>query len=267
MTRIAALLGVWVLLAPPCFAQEEKKPPPANVKKAMDAVEEHLAKRGGKNAMLLWKDEAAVAATFPEHVFVIARFRIYPIARELPEGLHPSNIFAVTKDAKVEHIGNVKALEKFFGLHNKNFNTERTVKDGLASWLALTQEFHQDGLFKFEVLEKEIAVEKMKEDFQARGRALVTGGGKGEIAATAQFSRGQLTSVLEMAKVMAGPRPICQATKLLDADEIVRKMAERDLLFMGLAARDYLMEQREKAGPDLRRAIDQLWERIVKNGW
>jgi hypothetical protein len=44
-------------------------------------------------------------------------------------------------------------------------------------------------------------------------------------------------------------------------------MAEADLLFMGLAARDYLMEQRAQASPELRQAIDRLWERIVKNGW
>jgi hypothetical protein len=39
------------------------------------------------------------------------------------------------------------------------------------------------------------------------------------------------------------------------------------LLFMGLAARDYLMEQRGAAGPELRQAIDRLWEQIVNNKW
>jgi hypothetical protein len=36
---------------------------------------------------------------------------------------------------------------------------------------------------------------------------------------------------------------------------------------MGLAAREYLDEQRAQAGPELRRAIDRLWQRIQKNGW
>jgi hypothetical protein len=58
-------------------------------------------------------------------------------------------------------------------------------------------------------------------------------------------------------------RPICQATKLLDPDPIVRKMAEQDLLIMGAAARDYLLEQRAKAGPELQAAIDRIWERML----
>jgi hypothetical protein len=74
-------------------------------------------------------------------------------------------------------------------------------------------------------------------------------------------------ATFDRSKLKPGPRPICQATKLLDADAVVRKMAEQDLLFMGLAARDYLMEQRAAAGPELRQAIDRLWEQIVNNKW
>jgi hypothetical protein len=44
-------------------------------------------------------------------------------------------------------------------------------------------------------------------------------------------------------------------------------MAEQDLLFMGLAARDYLMEQRERASPELRASIDRLWRLIQDGGW
>ena len=40
-------------------------------------------------------------------------------------------------------------------------------------------------------------------------------------------------------------------------------MAEQELLFMGRAAKDYLDEQRTKAGPALQKAIDRIWERIV----
>jgi hypothetical protein len=53
---------------------------------------------------------------------------------------------------------------------------------------------------------------------------------------------------------------------LLDADPIVRRMAEQDLLIMGSAAKSYLDEQRAKASPELRRAIDRLWQRIVDEG-
>src|SRR6184192_2360441 len=67
--------------------------------------------------------------------------------------------------------------------------------------------------------------------------------------------------------IRPGPRPICQATKLLDPDPLVRRICEQDLLIMGLSARDYLMEQRARATPELRAALDRLWEKIQKNGW
>ena len=93
-------------------------------------------------------------------------------------------------------------------------------------------------------------------------------GGSGTVTASLTFDdAGKLAKVSEEAKFRPGPRPICQATKLLDPDAIVRKMAEQDLLIMGLAAREYLNEQRAQAGPELRRAIDRLWQRIQKNGW
>jgi hypothetical protein len=40
-------------------------------------------------------------------------------------------------------------------------------------------------------------------------------------------------------------------------------MAEQDLLCMGRAAKSYLDEQRAKAGPELQKAIDRIWQRIV----
>jgi len=41
-------------------------------------------------------------------------------------------------------------------------------------------------------------------------------------------------------------------------------MAEQDLLIMGPAAHDYMMEQRAKATPELQAAIDRMWERILE---
>jgi hypothetical protein len=40
-------------------------------------------------------------------------------------------------------------------------------------------------------------------------------------------------------------------------------MAEQDLLVMGKAAEAYLAEQRTEADPELQRAIDRIWERIL----
>ena len=53
---------------------------------------------------------------------------------------------------------------------------------------------------------------------------------------------------------------------LLDANPLVRRIAEQDLLIMGLAAEGYLMEQRAKAGTELRQAIDRVWRQIQTNG-
>ncbi len=186
----------------------------------------------------------------------------------MPEGLHASNVFAVAKKTdKTTLIGDAKALKDFFQAHAAPVKNDAAARNALAAWLTLAQEMKQDGFYKFEVLQKEFAAEKNGQREEVRGRAIVTQGGKGELGATLVFEDGKLAKATETGKIMPGPRPICQATKLLDRDPIVRKMAEQDLLFMGLAAREYLMEQRAKARPELREAIDRLWRRIEAAGW
>jgi hypothetical protein len=94
------------------------------------------------------------------------------------------------------------------------------------------------------------------------------GGNGGQVEATLVFDgAGKLASARQTAKLRQGNRPICQATKLLDADPIVRRMAEKDILVMGRAARDYLVEQQKMASPALKKAIDRVWKRIVDEGW
>jgi hypothetical protein len=115
-----------------------------------------------------------------------------------------------------------------------------------------------------------LVVEKEKEGRKVSGKAVVEpkGGNKGEIGVTLVFDAdGKLTKADEKADLKAGVRPICQATKLLDPDPVVRRMAEKDILVMGRLAKPYLDEQRAKASPELRKAIDQVWQRIVEEGW
>ncbi len=245
---------------------QDKLPPEAQ--KSADAVKAHLDGLKGGHAQLVFKDEAALKKGFPDHQFIVARYRQYPVARMLPEGLAASNIFAVAaKDQKLQHVKDVKALQAFFKAHQITVDDDALARQALTAWLTLTQEFHQDGFYKFMILDKDFMVERDGKDPIVRGRALVTQGGKGELGATLEYANGKLVKATETGKIQQGIRPICQATKLLDRDPIVRKMAEQDLLFMGLPARDYLMEQREKAGPELERAIDRLWRRIRANGW
>lgn len=77
---------------------------------------------------------------------------------------------------------------------------------------------------------------------------------------------GIFVDVWETSTVLPGVRPICQATKLLDRDPIVRRMAEQDILVMGRMAKPYLDEIRAKAKPKLKQAIDRIWRRIVDEG-
>jgi len=77
------------------------------------------------------------------------------------------------------------------------------------------------------------------------------------------FEDGKLAKVVEENTVKPGVRPICQATKLLDPDPIVRGMAEQCIVVMGSEAREYLLGQRAKASPELQQAIDRVWQRII----
>ena len=262
--RLLAVLCVFLLAASRARAQEP--PLPEEAQKSADAVKAHLQKIKGDYAQLLFMSQAALKKTFPDHQFIIARYRLFPVARQLPEGLSASNIFAVTrKDQQLEHIKDAKALEAFFKKHQPAAKDDAAARRALASWLDLAQEFPQDGLYKFEILEKDFGGESNDKIASVRGRAIVTQGGKGEITATLDFEAGKLTKVTVGGKVQPGPRPICQATKLLDRDPIVRKMAEQDLLFMGPGIYDYLMEQRRRASPELRDAIDRIWRQILRN--
>jgi hypothetical protein len=89
---------------------------------------------------------------------------------------------------------------------------EDEARQALRAWLALTQEYLQDGFYRFEILGKDFAVEDSGRTI--RGRAVVMQGGNGELAVTRKFKDGKLATIDEIAKIQAGVRPICQATKL-----------------------------------------------------
>lgn len=72
--------------------------------------------------------------------------------------------------------------------------------------------------------------------------------------------------IYEKSALRPGVRPICQATKLLDRDPIVRRMAEQDILVMGCTAKPYLDQVRAASRPKLRQAIERIWQRIVNEG-
>ena len=124
---IVALAAV----APNTMAQ--KVPP--EVQKSVDAVRNHIdGLPNGKGAgEVTAQTAAAVKQIFPEHHMVIVRFRLFPVARVMPEGLSASNIYAVNKEGKFEHLKNVKTLEKFFRTHHQAVKNEKDAKRILAA--------------------------------------------------------------------------------------------------------------------------------------
>lgn len=258
---LVALLLAGVARSAP--APRPAKPTPEEIAVAKKAVEGHLAtlKGEGANVQLIASDP--LFKTLPAAQFFSVLFRQYPVARLAPEGLSSSNVFAVGADGKITVMTDAKSLEKYFRAHGDAAKTEAAQKDAARAWLQLSQQFHQDGFYEFELMDDSTKVSEKKGEAVAQAKVVAMRGGNGDIEAALTFdSAGKLFKVEETAKLRPGPRPRCHATKLLDADAIVRRIAEDDLLFMGRAAKDYLDEQRAKASPELRAAIDRVWQRI-----
>jgi hypothetical protein len=213
-------------------------------------------------------EDEALAKAFPGSHFFSLGFPQFPVARRAPEPFKSQNLFIVPKDGKMVHLTDTKELEKFFKDNLKAVKDDDAAKQAAQAWLLLSVTFKQDGFFKFAVPKDALKVAEEKGEKKASGKADVTQGGKGDLVATLTFDdKGKLAKVAEENAIKPGVRPICQATKLLDADPLVRRIAEQDILVMGRACKDYLDEQRAKAAPELKQAIDRIWKRIVDEGW
>jgi hypothetical protein len=260
--RIALLTAVGLLLASAgVMTAQDKGPSKEDIQKAEGLVKDYLAKIKGEGGQIVYLGNAELDRSFPKHRFFAVRYRIYPVAKKLPEGMKPSNVFVVPPNGRAEHIKDAKALENYFKTNLPEVKQNLDATFALLSWLTLTQEFHQDGFYKFKL--PTMTDGKSGNGIDIKAAAVVMQGGNGELAAEMSFDKaGKLTKVVEDAKIKRGPRPICQATKLLDADPLVRRICEQDLLYMGRPALDYLREQRALAGPELRQAIDRVIDRI-----
>jgi hypothetical protein len=244
---------------------KKKKLSKEDIEKAEKAVKAYLDKVKGSHGKTETVTDESVDKTLPGFAFFTVMYRQFPIARQLPEGLQSSNLFVVGNDNKPKLLNTAKDLKKFFEDKVQGATTEAKAKDAARAWLRLSQELHQDGFYKFKLEDDSTKVEG-KDTKTVKAKVVVMQGGNGSLEATIKLDKdGKVTSIEESAKIRPGPRPICQATKLLDKDPIVRGMAEQALLCMGRAARDYLMEQRAKASPELKRAIDGIWRKIVES--
>lgn len=261
-TRTLPLLAL--LVSPVVALADDPKPPTdEEVSAAKERVADYLKGiKGAEVARVTALTGDGIAATFPDHVLFAVLFPQYPVARVAPEPLKSSNVVAVPrkKDGKPVPVTDVKDLEKFFKDGARAVKTDAEIEEATKAWLRAAAELNQDGFYKFTV--------KTDPNAKGSGSAAVDpqGGNKGEVKAALTFKDGKLASAETKANLTPGVRPICQATKLLDPDPIVRGMAEQSIRVMGSAAKPYLDEQRAKASAEVRAAIDRVWAKIVAEG-
>lgn len=213
--------------------------------------------------------DQAVREALPDRLMYTLVMRQFPVAVMPPEPLAAQNLFAVDAQGKVAHITSPTGLQEFLRVRMPAVMNEAAARRAIFTWLRLVQEFIQDGMLRFSIPADGIQVVKGQgiEALTATGKAVVEArrGDAGQITGTLVFdAEGHLVSARHEPQITSGIRPICQATKLLDADPIVRRMAEQDLRVMGSAAADYLRQQRAEASPELREAIDRIWREIVR---
>src|SRR5262245_22942649 len=105
---LTLLLGAapWAVAQPP---QPQQPKLPENVEKARMLIADHLKSIKGQNGQILWIEDKALAQTFPKQLFFAVRFRIYPVAMQIPDGMAPSNVFVVEGD-KFKRLKDAKAL-------------------------------------------------------------------------------------------------------------------------------------------------------------
>lgn len=230
---------------------------------AEKAAKGRLEKLGGVHGVMTALNDEAVTRVLPGHAVYTVLFRQFPVGRMPPEGLKVSNLFAVDGKARVTVITTAKDLEKFLAGHLPAATSESARKDAARAVARLGQELHNDGFFKFTLEDGSVKAEAKS----ATARAAASSGGKGTYTVSLTFDAGgKVTKLEEKADLMPGPRPICQALKLLDPDPVVRGMAEQSIQYMGRAASGYLAEQYGKATGELKRAIGHAWRRVLSEG-
>ena len=240
----------------------------ATIVKADDQqlVEDFLKACGASGAVVRTITEDYVGRTFPNISFFGVIFRQYPVAVLCPQmqDLKCSNVFFV-KGGQVDFVATIPDLKFFFGVELGPTPSEEAATDAASTWLRFSEELKQDLFYTFSA--PEISYMPREDITKVRGRAKVSAGGDGYIDMFMTLgAAGSLIDTYEKSALHTGVRPICQATKLLDRDPIVRRMAEQDVLVMGRAAKPYLDQIRAKARPKLQQAIDRIWQRILDEG-
>jgi hypothetical protein len=229
-------------------------------------VQDYLNNRGANGAAVRPITDDFVGRTFPNFSFFGVIFRQFPVAVACPPApdLKCANVFFVT-NGQVDFVSNIDDLKFFFAGQLDPAPSQDAATDLANTWLRLSEELKQDLFYTFAA--PDISYTPRDDVTVLRAHAAVSTGGTGNIDVLITLgAAGSLLQIYEKSALRPGVRPICQATKLLDRDPIVRRMAEQDLLVMGRAARPYLDRVRASAKPKLQEAIDRIWRRIVEEG-
>ena len=229
-------------------------------------VADYLAARGVSGAVVRPITEDYVGRTFPNFSFFGVIFRQYPVAVLCPQAqdLKCSNVFFV-KDGQTHFVSTIPDLNFFFAAELGQAASKEAATDAASTWLRFSEELKQDLFYTFSA--SEISYMPREDITSLRGHAAVIAGGEGHIDMLMTLgTAGSLVHIYEKGALRQGVRPICQATKLLDRDPIVRRMAEQDVLVMGRAAKPYLDQVRATARPKLQLAVDRIWQRILDEG-
>ena len=250
-TRVTALGAMLFVLATIAKADDQQ------------LVVDYLHGRGIDNGFVRPITDDFVARTFPDFSFFGVIFSQYPIAIQCPQttDIKCANLFFV-RNGQVDFVSAIEDLKFFFAANLAPVPTQDTATDAANTWLRFSEELKQDLFYTFSP--SDISYMPREDLTVLRARASVAAGGDGNIDVLITLgTAGSFVNVLEKGAVRPGIRPICQASKLLDPDSIVRRMAEQDLLVMGRAAKPYLDKVRATASPQLQRAIDRIWQRIL----
>lgn len=210
--------------------------------------------------------DASLQASLGRRIFYVLRYPQWPLPVDVPAPLSNNNIFVIDETGQPQLVTTLEQLKSFFA-NAAIVKDKASARTALSAWLLLSQELHQDGMYKF-TAPSNIRIAESQLEISASGQVAVepNGGNSGAVEARLKFAlpAGKLADAKEIVNLQEGMRPICQSTKLLDKDPLVRRMAEQDLLIMGKFAKPYLDWQRTQVSPDLQRAIDAVWLKIVK---
>jgi hypothetical protein len=170
-------------------------------------LEDQLARRKNKNAIVYPITDQSVGQTFPSHLILAVRFPLHPVAISPRAPLHSQNLFIVDKDGLLDQVTDFKGMEEFFRANTGTVTKASTARQVVRAWLAMSQELSQDGYYTFE---KKVEREPTKFGLKATGEAKVKPemGNKGAIKVTIMFDiDGMLGEVQERKQLKAGRRP------------------------------------------------------------